>query len=64
MNFTMNRDDKQLIALSCPHCKQVVPTLQIDVFERQQLLYMKCPNCDAGITKSQIDDAYREYMPD
>ena len=53
------RNDKKLISLSCPHCKQVVPAIQVDCFEKQQLIYMKCPNCDEGITKPQIDDAYR-----
>ena len=57
------RDDKKLISLACPHCGEVVPTLQVDAFEKQQLLYMVCPNCAKGITKDQIDAAYREYRP-
>ena len=61
----MTRDDKNLIALCCPHCGDVVPALRVDIpeFQRQQLVYMKCPNCHKGITKEQIDDTYREYFP-
>ncbi len=59
------RDDKDLIALSCPHCREMVPLLRIDIpeFERQQLVFVKCESCDKYITKQQIDDAYREYLP-
>ena len=61
--MTEYRNDKKLVSLACPHCKEIVPTLQVDAFEKQQLLYMVCPNCDKGITKDQIDVAFREYKP-
>ena len=54
------RDDSNLMALICPHCK-MTSGIYVPRIGPCQLLYAKCEHCDQGITKQQIDDTYREY---
>ena len=58
----IGRDDSNLISIACPHCKEIVPTPQIQAFQKQQLVYLRCPACENHITEQQINDAFKEYQ--
>lgn len=55
------RDDTDLIALACPHCEEVIATLD-KAFKKLLFLITVCPRCGKPITKGHIEATCREYL--